>query len=617
MRGKSFSKHLILGCLVAALILTQTSVFTIAQDSSASEHADSQQDVAVIKNKSEVIYANLDAEGKINSVYAVNHFNMSQFGSIVDYGSYESVVNLSDTNSLHHSEDSVSFQTDKENFYYQGNMKATNLPWIFTISYYLDGEKTQPQDIPGKFGKLKIAIVTQQNEKIAPTFYENYMLQLSMTLDTDKCSNIEAPGATIARAGKNKMVVHTVMPENDADIHVTADVRDFTMAGIEISAMPFNMNMEMPETDDMINNFKELSDAIADLNTGVGGLTDGVADLKTGAVKLEKGSADFQKGLSQINENSGQLVGASAQINDALAEIASSLSSDLAGDDSLGDLNQLPQALTQLAQGLKEISGGLSILKDGFTPAYAALDTAINGIPASSITEEQIIALYASAPLDHHDLISSLVDSYEAGLTAKGTYDHVKEAFDAVAPTNDVLSSSIDTISRALEVMSENIAESLSSIDAMEQIKHLSSGLTELSANYTEFHKGLTDYMDGVDELDVGYSSLHTGTSAFHDGVGELHSGAAKLHRGTNVLNVEVADMPNTIQSEIDELLKQYGGTDFEPISFTSPKNEHTAFVQFVLKSEAIEKQQEAEDIPDEPEKKTVWDRFLALFSRS
>jgi len=598
--------------LVAALMITPLA--TEALGNSASDLARSDQPAA-IHNKNEVIYATLAADGAVEAVYAVNHFEVSQAGGITDYGHYGAVVNLTSTAPLIHDEDSVSFQAETGNFYYQGNMAAAKLPWIFDISYYFDGVKTSPQDLAGKSGNLEIRVSTAQNESIDPVFYNNYLLQVTITLDAEKCTNIEAPDGTMAMAGKNKVVTHTIMPGSDGDIRVTAAVNNFTMGGLEISAVPFSMHLELPETDDLIDDFQKLSDAISDLNDGVGELARGVADLKKGTGRLEKGSAGIKEGLTQLSGGSGEFSRGSAQIKDALEEIAASLESGSAGDFDPGDLAQLPQLLSGLAQGLQEISGGLIELKNNFLTASLALEAAIQGIPGTSITEEEIELLYAHTDSSQHDLLARLIASYTQGLTVKGTYDQVKEAFDAVSSTADTFSGSVAMISGTLETMAENIEEALSSMD-LEQIEQLASGLAELAANYADFHAGLTAYLDGVSELAANYTRFDKGITAFHDGIDQLHDGIAELHDGTNELNKETADLPDTIQSEIDALLEKYDAAEFEPVSFTSPRNKHTGFVQFVISSKAIEKEETVEDIPDEAGKATFWDRLRSLFMK-
>ena len=62
-------------------------------------------------------------------------------------------------------------------------------------------------------------------------------------------------------------------------------------------------------------------------------------------------------------------------------------------------------------------------------------------------------------------------------------------------------------------------------------------------------------------------------------------------------------------------MLDQYTGLDFEPISFTSPKNKNTELVQFVLKCNGIEKPEETKGIEFGTSNETFCDRLIALLS--
>ena len=613
MKAKLF-KIVISACMAATLMLLPAGVSFAAASNPNSGVSGSAGGDAAVKNKQEVIYATLGSDGSIHAAYVVNHFEVTGAGKITDHGLYSSVENLTSTDPLEHAGDAVSFKAPEGNFYYQGNMVSTDLPWLFELSYYLGGIKTAPQDLAGKSGQLEIRISTKQNGKIDKTFYENYMLQISLTLDTEKCGDIHAPDATIASAGKNTVVSYTVMPKKDADFRLTASVKDFEMVGMQISGMPLSINMELPDTEDMTSDFDKLSDAVSDLDDGVGDLADGVKDLKKGSGKLKKGSADIKNGLAELRKNSGQLTQTSSQINGALLKMASSLKDALSGDINLDDLNRLPQGLAQLAGGLKDISGGLAELKKGFSSAYTALNDAIRGIPETAVTQAQIDALYAATDPTQHGVLDKLVASYSAGQTAKGTYNQVKDAFDSVGPTIDTLSGSIDTIAGTLNDMSSKIAETLSGMSALQQLGQLSSGLSELSENYAAFHKGLAGYMDGVAKIADGYPDFHSGLSAFDSGVQDLYDGVTELHDGTSEFKDETADMPDTFQTKIDDLMDEYTGSDFKPVSFLSSRNSNTGLVQFVLKCDAIEKPEATAKAPAERKDGTVWDRFAALF---
>jgi len=607
------TKSVISIILVAALTLMSAGTSYAMPDGTDSGAVLNTNETSLIQDKSEVIYATLGAGGNVRDVYAVNHFEVTEAGSFTDYGNYSSITNLSGTDLLSQDGDAVSLQADKGDFYYQGHMSSTALPWLFQLSYTLDGVKTPPQELAGKSGKLEICIKSTQNKNINPVFYDHYMLQISLTLDTERCSGIKAPDATVAEAGKNKMITYTILPDKDADIIVSADIQDFLMTGIDISAMPFSMSMELPNTGGLTDELGQLSDGISDLNDGVGELADGTADLKKGTDELKKGSSGIAQGLSELHGNSGQLTDASAQIDDALKQIASSLDGGMSEDMDLSGLTQLPQGFSQLAEGLTQISGGLTELKNGFTPAYQALDAAIKGIPDTVVTEEQIAQLYANTDPSQYGFLAELVESYTAGQTVKGTYNQVKDAFDAISSTIDTLTGSINTIAGTLDDMAKEIEDALSGMDVLQQLKDLSSGLSELSKNYAEFHKGLKEYTTGVKQLTDGYTDFHTGVALFGDGMGSLKQGVDDLYDGTGKLENETADMPDKIQSEIEKMMDEYLGSDFEPVSFTSSKNKDAGLIQFVLKCDGIEKTKEA-SVSVQTKNESFWDRLAALF---
>ncbi|MBC5649491.1 YhgE/Pip domain-containing protein [Christensenella sp. NSJ-35] len=617
---KMKARHWIAACLAVCLIAAAT-IGLAAASGSAGQTEESPAKVeqgadgaAEIAGKDEVVYATLSANGGVRAIYTVNHFTLAKGGNVTDYGDYESVVNLSSSDSLTQEGNTVSFTANEENYYYQGNMKSTDLPWDFTIEYYLDGKKLEPEEIAGKSGSLEIKIISAKNDRMDPTFYDNYMLQITVTLDTDKCSNIDAPDGTPASAGKDKMIAYTVLPGKDADFALKADVTDFTMTGISISAVPYSMSMEFPAMEDQLDGLEQLPEAIDKLNEGVAELKNGTQQMTSGANSLVDGSDGIQDGLAQLSQNAGQIENASSQIGSALGQIASAL--DVEGID-LSQVGQLPSGLEQLADGLRGASDGLSQLRSGFVTAYAALDGAIQGIPDADISQQEIADLLANSNLTdaQRGVVTRLTAQYQAAQTVKGTYAQVKAAFDAVDATADTLAGSIDTIADTLDTISAQVGGALSQMDGIEQLGELASGLRVLAENYTGFHDGLTAYLSGVTELSSGYHSFHTGLSSFSGGVGELNDGVGELMDGTNTMSGEVADMPGKIQEEIDKMKEEYMPSDFDPVSFTSPQNTDTEFVQFVLQCGGIEKPEE-ETEPQETgeENETFWDRLAALF---
>ena len=91
-------------------------------------------------------------------------------------------------------------------------MKNAALPWNISIRYYLDGKEYAPQDVAGKSGALEIRFSVTKNESCGGSFYDDYALQASFTLDTERCQNIVSNGATVANVGSDKQLTYTILP---------------------------------------------------------------------------------------------------------------------------------------------------------------------------------------------------------------------------------------------------------------------------------------------------------------------------------------------------------------------------------------------------------------------
>ena len=73
--------------------------------------------------KEEVIYANLDASGTVTGVYAVNSFAVQAGDTVTDHGSYTAVRNMTTTDPLEHSGDTVTATVAEDGkLYYEGTM---------------------------------------------------------------------------------------------------------------------------------------------------------------------------------------------------------------------------------------------------------------------------------------------------------------------------------------------------------------------------------------------------------------------------------------------------------------------------------------------------------------
>ncbi|MFT9596805.1 YhgE/Pip domain-containing protein [Mesobacillus sp.] len=563
-----------------------------------------------ITSKDEVVYATLKANGELDDIYVVNTLEVAKAGKILDYGDYRSVKNLTDLSEIDQNGQAVQIHAPEGKFYYQGNMEDnTELPWDIDITYLLDGREVDASELAGKEGHVEIKIITAANEKADSIYFENYLLQISMLI-SNSYQDIEAGSGMVANAGKNKQITFTVMPGQEEEFSVEADVEDFEFTGVDIAAVPSTLPIDTSEMENMTDDMSALSDAISELNNGVADLKSGVSQLNNGAASLRDGSAKYKNGMSELNGSSSQIVVASSSIGDALKQISTSLSGDSAQMD-VTSLSELPAVLTQLASGMNQAADGLTSLRENYALAYGALDGAIKGIPAHQISEEEIKALNSSGA--DANVINKLVESYAAAQKVQATYSQVQEAFAAVDPTLKQVSGSVTEMSAGLTAIADELSASLKDMD-MSGLEQLQKGLSELSSKYGEFHSGLVGYTGGVSKLSSSYGELHSGIAGLAGGTGELNKGVGELHTGTNELHQETKDLPEQMQQEINEMIKEYDKSDFEPVSFVSAKNEKVTSVQFVIKTEAIQKEEQEVTKAKPEKKKGFWDLLLELF---
>ena len=106
--------------------------------------------------KQEVVYANLEADGKVSKLYVVNVFELDDGGQVTDYGDYRSVKNLTSEEEIELRDGTVKVEAKPGRLYYEGTLAESAIPWNFEVHYSLDGIEYAPAELAGRSGALKI-----------------------------------------------------------------------------------------------------------------------------------------------------------------------------------------------------------------------------------------------------------------------------------------------------------------------------------------------------------------------------------------------------------------------------------------------------------------------------
>ena len=263
--------------------------------------------------KEEVIYGKLAADGTVESLYAVNRFEATAGVPITDYGHYTAVRNMTTTDPITSSDGAVTLTPAADGtVYYEGTMDpATPLPWLIQVHYLLDGAECDPSELAGRSGALIIRIDVSPNPDCTGSWFDQYALQTTVTLDTANASNIRAAGGTIASVGSQRQIIFTLLPGQTSQIEVAADVTNFTMPAITFNGIQLQLKLDI--------------NGVA-LTNRLNQLTTGTSQLDEGTTALAAGIAALQQGLTMLDQQSGLLTGGSAAIQSALNQLQSALS---------------------------------------------------------------------------------------------------------------------------------------------------------------------------------------------------------------------------------------------------------------------------------------------------
>ena len=617
--------------------------------------------------KEEVIYANLTSSGDIEKIYAVNIFEDKD---IVDYGVYDTVKNMNTMDKINYSNGKITIQNSEDKLYYQGIMKQnTEMPWTIKVRYKLDGVEYAPSELAGKSGKLEISISIKENKNCKKNFFENYALQTVVQLDTNLCENIKSDEATMANVGGLKQLTYTILPGNEKDIKITTDVTDFEMSEIQVNGINLNLGLDKDsiDTSSLTGELDKLKDAVNDLDDGANELNDGAKKLDDGAVTLTDGIKTIQEGLDQLNSKSSSLTSGSSEVLSALKTIQSSLNNV---STSSKDLKQLSSASTSIKSGIDSLVNGLKIVdssidtynsslkKSGLNSASELAQKNKQAISALGITSTQrklysaytsggsqavsaelaklaqagdseAVALYKQVSAGNTDAVTQYVQaagkliSVETLLKADASYiegsSKLINGIDAQMSTSSGQTTlmsgavSLQTNYKKFDASIQDLVSSLNNL--MANMTQLKSGINKLTDNYATLDSGIKEYTSAVNKITNGYSKVYEGALDLVSGTHSLYKGTTELTDGTGEFRGETSDLDSKVDDEVDSMIDNFAGGDFEVESFVSDKNTDVDSVQFVIKTEAIKKE-EVKVEEEKTEELNFWQKLLNLFRK-
>lgn len=516
-------------------------------------------------NKDEMIYANLKFNGQVSSINVVNRlYSLDDDEKLVDYGKYESISNLTNTEKPTVKGDKISWNNTEKELFYEGTLNAP-LPMTIEVKYFLDGKKVDGKSLAGASGKLTIEVSLTQNKKSPQKVREALIAQITMKLDVDKIKNLDVKEGSTVVVGKQINITQTIMPESDGKLHITCDVQDFEMPGISITLT--NNTMDFGDVGEKVT---ELEDGFTEMVEGMDDMVEGTQELKDGVGGIVKAVKDFNYGLYKMSEG------------------GSTLRSGM--DSYASGLVTTKNGMTTLATSSKDIRAGLDELNTNLTPIYQGYLGTAAGLNQLSSDHGNLVLLAQGILLDP---------------TATLREKQLANGVIAEAAGIEALAVGLDTLNTNLNKYHLGLSSIASGYH------HLDDGIKQLPASIQELINGFNGLKTGVSETTLGITDTSKGMSRFYKKIKSLPDDVLTMVDGQNEFRDGILQAKDELGSDVNNMLPK---SSENAVSFVMPDKNNPVTVQYFMHTPDITIADDKNDEPIVVEKRNFWQRFWDLF---
>lgn len=496
-------------------------------------------------NKSETVYVNLNYDGSAYKTVVSNHLSFLDENDTIDDTELKNILNINGNETFTQNDQKIVWKSTGSDIFYRGDTEK-NLPIETEISYFLNEEKKDPEEMLGQEGKITIKIhfknnakkITRVNGKYE-TMYTPFVTMVGTMLDSTVNKNITITNGKVTSTGTRDILMGIASPGLYDSLKID-ELKTLDEVTIEYTTTSFELNniylvsspKMLEETDlDIFKNLNGVYGNIDTLQENMDILEKGIKDLATGADSLANGSKDLVNGLKSAVQGVESLKQGSISLDNGLQEV----------------LNALNEASTKLNSAFDtQILTQLKMLSAQNTKAIQTL------LASTNKTEEELATIY-----QNYDLANT-TPTNENLLAVKNTY----ELITLLKANNEALTKMLTTI--------DSLSKQLNTL-----VNTLTTALQQLESGATELSQGLTDLQKGINKIYAGAKELNKGTNAVKTGANTLSIGAETfnsqgIHTLSNYAN-KMQNYSNKLEALVN-LSKDYHG-------FTSNNADNSIFI--------------------------------------
>lgn len=570
-------------------ILSAVLIFNIAFLSAQPAYAGAPQVVT-----DESVYINLDYYGKIINSSVVKAAEVNGNTSIVDYGDYTQVNNMTNYIEPTLSDGSVKWELPDYTgrFYYECKPKEVKLPWDFDITYKLNGVQTAAEKLAGASGTVEIDIKATPNSDVSQYYKNNLLLTVTSAFDMSENLSVEAPGAQVQTVGTYKTVIFAGLPQEEEEFVIRVGTNKFETEGIVISMIPGTLSQfqnikDIKEAKDKVSDsadaidesLDDLLDTINSMNDGLIATKDGLSDLNGGRKIIsdsrEELHSDARKSVDELGGVSEETQKVSAHLEDGI-QFVEDMNEDINNvvDTTKKIKTIIPKVKTNITDiqanvtELQKMLTDMEALADGRKKSFADLKSSLNNLKDNLSS----LSINSNELKDNLDDLKTSIDATqdiswrtEDMVNSLGNsvyYLAPSEALSVLGPSLSTVQTQIGEIDRILSDVIEYINPTISSTqDLLRDIssaskngRNLTDSLAKITDTIDEYMTLMEDNLDNTNEIMEKTNDLGSSLNETLDISNTLIDNLTALNDTLNIYEPKAVNALNDSKNLADKL---------------------------------------------------------------
>lgn len=561
----------VLACSTALFYVPQMNAVHADTEKSINENFPEMLKTAQTGDKSETVYAVMDADGNTTDVSVSEWLkNEGKSNNLSDYSNLKNIKNTSGDEKMSRDGNKLVWAAKGKDIHYTGDYDG-ELPVNVKVSYYLNGTKVSADEIAGKKGNVKIRFDYDINDSVKENGYSltrPYAIISAVVLSNDNFTNVTVNNGKAVNDGNSTAVVGIALPgmsdnlqidELDIPDHVTINAKttNFEIDGTyTVADSGFMNDVDTTKLDDATGQVDELESALDKLSDASKKLVNGSSKLAKGANKLADSSSQIEEGTETLKDGTENMKNGSKDLKDGTGDLKSGV-------------KNLSDGADKLVVGAQDLSSGTTQLKEG-TEALNSSVNGENGLAGDNGSAKKLSAGAAKVDAGLKQMGETIAaQNSKLAQTAKSISDNLDgvNTEKVNAPSSSDVDSALETAIKAAEASGDedtinalknakeklgtyetNVNDTVSSVNTDKQkiaaANQTAKGMYKSITSSSD--EELKKLQDGADELKAGTQALDTAVNvgvtkadgtkvpSLSKAVAGLNDGAAQLDAGVN-----------------------------------------------------------------------------------